>query len=102
MLFGSGFERETASLVIFDIPQARKTVIHAAELAKCGWLTVDLPGFSQIAFHSGLLILRHNGLSCFKLSGLPLRLTPLNPPEQFLLMCSNPRALAINREFICA
>ena len=103
MLFGSGFERETRSLVIFDIPKARKTVIHTDELVKCGWPTGEPAGFSQIAFHSGLLILKHNnGLSCFELSGLPLRITPLNPPKQFLLMCSRPNVLAINREFICA
>jgi hypothetical protein len=103
MLFESRFERETASLVIFDIPKARKTVIYAAELAKCSWPTVDLPSFSQIAFYSSLLILGHNnGLSCFTLSRLPLRLTLLNLLKQFLLMCSRPRALAINKEFICA
>jgi hypothetical protein len=103
MLLGSGFERETMSLVIFDIAKAQKTIIHSTELVTYGWpILGPREDFTAMAYHSGLLILRYRKLLlCFKLSGLPLRPTRLNPPEQFAVMCNNARVLAINREFIC-
>lgn len=56
---------------------------------------------APVAHHSRLLILKehHRSPVYFELSGSPLRLTRLDPPEQYFLLDRQVSNVAINKEY---
>lgn len=92
--------------MIFDVVNARKTIIQATELNKIGWPTdPEEIGIHRTAFHSGLIINGGHGepLRCFELSpsASALEITRIYPHGDFLSICLDIGKIAINKEFIC-